>query len=526
MERRVREDSSLQRYADHDEPARGEHRAAESGLGEYLRALKAHRVIVALVILGSVIAAIAWTSVRPPQYQASARILVSPVTQDDRTFRGVQVVRDSDDPTRTVQTAATLLESNDAATRTARRLQPASSAAQVADDVSVEPLGQSDVLAVRAEAEGAQRAAQIATEYARSALLVRAEAVRRQIGRVLLDLQAQQRSLRPGSPAADELAARIIQLRASRTQGDPTLSFEQSAAPGTVMGASRALILVLSLIAGMALGAAAAVLLELTRTRVRDAEEATALFPLPILARVPNLSGRRRQAAANGSLPVDVYAQQAFQSVYLQLAKERDGGSAVMIASASRGDGKTMAAYYLASTMAFAGERVILMDCDLRSPAIGRGLGMDDNAAISDVDDLERALASDQGLPFAVVSVGPARGSLGTLEILVNRLPQLVREARRRADFVVIDTSPLGEVSDALPLLRDVDDIVIVTRAGHTDRRAYEIMRDLLYRMSAPVRGVVVVGVAPDARSSYFHGGATDARARTRGAKVKSASER
>ena len=51
-------------------------------------------------------------------------------------------------------------------------------------------------------------------------------------------------------------------------------------------------------------------------------------------------------------------------------------------------------------------------------------------------------------------------------------------------------------------------------------------MRDLLYRMSAPVRGLVVVGVEPDARSSYFHVGATDARAPTREAKVESASER
>ncbi len=62
------------------------------------------------------------------------------------------------------------------------------------------------------------------------------------------------------------------------------------------------------------------------------------------------------------------------------------------------------------------------------------------------------------------------------------------------ADFVVIDTGALGEVSDALPVAEQVDELVIVTRPGHTDRRSFALMRDLLERTGVLPTGLVVLG--------------------------------
>jgi Mrp family chromosome partitioning ATPase len=503
-------EDAFDRRADADELTATRHRAPESALSTYLLALKSHWVIFTFIVLTTVAAGVAWTSARTSSYEAVARILVSPVPADDRTFVGVQVVRDSGDPTRTVQTAATLVESHEAAARTARRLGPGWSAEQVSAAVTVEPLGQSNVLAVRAEAETPEEAAQVATQFARSALAARSQAVRSQVAAVIPELEAQQRALGPASSTAADLATRISQLRASQSQGDPTLTLEQPAPRGAVVGASGSLIIVLSLIAGVALGAAAAVLLELTRTRVRDPAEASALFPLPILARVPKVSGRGRNAA----LRRDGALQRAFQTVFLQLGEDGDG-RAIMLTSASRGDGTTTSAVHLASTMAFAGKRVILLDFDLRSPGAAQVLGMGWSATILDVADpqaaLDQALTPVPDVPLRVLSVGPVSAAPGVIESLVARLPALLEEARRRADFVVIDTAALGEVSDALPLLRAVDDIIIVTRPGHTDRRAYEAMRDLMQRMGAPVRGLVVVdGTQNDLSSNFRRSGRRD----------------
>jgi polysaccharide biosynthesis transport protein len=522
------EDAS-HRGADADEPAATRQRAPEPALSTYLRALKSHWVVFTLIVLGTVGAAVAWTIVRAPSYQATARILVSPVPADDRTFVGVQVVRDTGDPTRTVQTAATLVESKDAAARTADRLGPGRSAGQVGAAVTVEPLGQSNVLAVRAEADTPEQAARIATEFARSALVVRSEAVKSQVADLIPELEAQQRALGPESSTSADLATRIFQLRASQSQGDPTLLLEQTAPPGALVGVSRSLIVVLALIAGVALGAVTAVLLELARTRVRDTEDARALYPLPILACVPKVSGRGRLAASNGSLRLDRSLQRAFRAVVLELVKDGDG-RAIMLTSASRGDGTTTSAVYLASTMAFAGKRVILVDCDFVWPAAAGMLGMDPSAPTVELRDpltaLEQAWSPLPEVPLSVVSIAPLDTDPGAIEALVGRLPALIEEARRRADFVVVDTAALGEVSDALALLRVVDDVIIVTRPGHTDRRAYEGMRDLIQRMGASVRGLVVVGGTENDPSATLRRSEGRGRGAAPGGEARSAPER
>ena len=68
-------------------------------------------MLVIVVTLAAIGASIAWIALRPPTYEATANILVTPLAQEDQTFLGLHVVREAGDPTRTVQTAATLIKS-------------------------------------------------------------------------------------------------------------------------------------------------------------------------------------------------------------------------------------------------------------------------------------------------------------------------------------------------------------------------------------------------------------------------------
>jgi hypothetical protein len=83
------------------------------------------------------------------------------------------------------------------------------------------------------------------------------------------------------------------------------------------------------------------------------------------------------------------------------------------------------------------------------------------------------------------------------LEQIGRRLPDLIAEARTRAAYVLIDTSPLGEVGDALRLVHSVDDIVLVARLNHTRVADVEVVRDLLLRVGNPATGYVLVGGRP-----------------------------
>jgi Mrp family chromosome partitioning ATPase len=76
----------------------------------------------------------------------------------------------------------------------------------------------------------------------------------------------------------------------------------------------------------------------------------------------------------------------------------------------------------------------------------------------------------------------------------MRRIPEFIAEAKQLADFVIIDTAPLGAVSDALRVAGAVDDVVLVVRPGHTDRSEVRRARELLERLHHTPTGLVVVG--------------------------------
>jgi MinD-like ATPase involved in chromosome partitioning or flagellar assembly len=84
------------------------------------------------------------------------------------------------------------------------------------------------------------------------------------------------------------------------------------------------------------------------------------------------------------------------------------------------------------------------------------------------------------------------------LEAIQRRIPELVRRAHEVADYVVIDTAPLGEVSDALRIASVVDDVLLVVRPGHTDRSHLERTREILENTGHRPSGLVVVGDIDD----------------------------
>jgi hypothetical protein len=109
------------------------------------------------------------------------------------------------------------------------------------------------------------------------------------------------------------------------------------------------------------------------------------------------------------------------------------------------------------------------------------------------------------GLPaLSVLSTSVAEGDVALVEALSRRLPELIAEARELCNYVVIDTAPLGEISDALRLVGDVDSIIIVTRPGHTNRVHFEITRDLLARTAYTPAGFLVIGASAPRTSAYY----------------------
>lgn len=479
--------------------------AAEAGqrhLATYIGALRAHWLLVLLVTLAALIGSVAVLAFSTREYAATSEVLVSPLLRDDQTFIGLDLVRDSGDATRNVQTAAALLDSPQVAESTARRLGPGHDGPGVLRAVEVVPKGESDVLEVTATAADPDLAARMANTFASTALDLRVRRLQRQLDSLVGQLDARLRAEGTNDAAAAAIAERLAQLdalRAART--DPTLSMVRSAEPPTApIGAPPWLIVVAGLMGGLLLGALAAFGMRTIDRRISDQEELSSIYPIPLLTGVPHVSSRDRRGATE--LPPEAF--EAFRTLATQL-EDYGTGRSILVTSASSGDGKSTVAANLALALVEAGKRVVLVDLDVRKPELSEALsdarngsgphaGGDGTAAGPII-----SFARDPRIRLLPAALGASR------ESLMRRVSALVPEAMRTADYVVIDSSPLGEVSDALPVASYVDDVLVVARLRHTDRSSLQVTRDLLQRSGVVPRGLVLVGEALHHTSSSYY---------------------
>lgn len=163
-----------------------------------------------------------------------------------------------------------------------------------------------------------------------------------------------------------------------------------------------------------------------------------------------------------------------------QLHKSTDL-SVVAISSPGVADGKTTTAINLAGALAQAPDaRVLLVDADLRGAALASHLGLDDGAGPGLVDAILDAnlTLSDvvQGRPHLNLSVLPAgRVPSAPYEVLKSpRIGELLVEARRRYDYIVLDTPPLVSIPDCRVIGKWVDGFLIVVAAHSTGRKLLE----------------------------------------------------
>ena len=198
--------------------------------------------------------------------------------------------------------------------------------------------------------------------------------------------------------------------------------------------------------------------------------------------------------------PTSLEAEQ-YQALRLKLESlQRSRGVRVMaITSPGVKDGKSVTAINLAAALAQgSGARVLLIDADLRRPAVGRYLEIGGKQALGladIVDDPNRPLSD------AIVNAGPHRfdvvpagSAVAPIHELLRspRLGTLLQEVREQYDYVLLDTPPLGPVSDCALLARWIDGVLLVVAAHRTSRKLLEEALNLLEGGS--VLGIVFNG--------------------------------
>ena len=185
--------------------------------------------------------------------------------------------------------------------------------------------------------------------------------------------------------------------------------------------------------------------------------------------------------------------------------------SILAVSAPTVGDGKTTTAINLAGTLAQASEaRVVLIDTDLRRPALHRYLGLGEvrHGLVDAILDPTLTLVDVvQPCPPFNLSVLPAGAPTSSpYELLKSsRLGQLFEEARLRYDYVVVDTPPLVPAPDCRIISKHVDGFLLVVRAHKTRTTLFDEAARLLG--SSKVVGVVFNGSDESALEEYYAAG-------------------
>jgi Mrp family chromosome partitioning ATPase/capsular polysaccharide biosynthesis protein len=449
-------------------------------------------VVVVVLVCGAAAGVVA--SSRAPSYTAQAQILAKPFSGDDSTLFGVRLLQNSGDPTRDVETAITLLTSPATEATTARRLGGGTTQREVHEHVSLSAIGGGNVIGVEGEAGDPAAAVRLADTYARAAIDARDAEVAQEARTAIAQIDGRDEP---------QLVAPRQQLRSLRDQGDPTLLFSQPAAiPEGPDGPADWLVVLAAMVAGGLLAVVGVLLLERVDRRVRDRAGLLRRVPVPVLTGVPSPRGRR-------GIDMPPAVREAFRTLQIQLdLRPTSTCRRILVTSASAGDGKTTTVLNLAFALVSAGHRVIVVDFDLRKPDVAHQLGVERPTGVATTiatgQPLAEIMRSAPRLPpLRVVQVSSGPGDVALLPTLARRMETVLAEAADVADYVLLDTSPLGEVSDALPLIEHVDDVLVAGRPGSTDGRALDAMGGLFDRAGVVPTGWVVMGA--DAMASAYY---------------------
>ena len=489
----------------------------QEGLSRYLDTIRERIWLVVLTVAITTGVAILYVATATKSYEAESGLLVTPVPPEAELLVRVGLISESSDPGRDVQTVARLVTTTEVAARAQQELDGVEEAEGTPQDllhhVTAEPVAESNIVSITGDASTADNAARVSNAFAQAIIDERTADLHKRV-RDQLDLLRSQADTTGSSPA---ITTQISQLEGLLSGQDPTLQVATEAVPPTKQASPRPVLSIAGgILAGIVLGIGAAFARQALDPRLRREDQLRRLFNLPILARVPR-EGRRGRARPLAPGALSAAASEAYRSLRGTLAisarAHAELGRSILVTGSSASDGKTTTAVNLSAALAAAGARVILIEADLRRPSIGRTLDVEASSGVVSVlletTPLEEALVVTErygpnlGLLLADID-GEAMGDMIGELFVPSAAERLLDRAHRLADYVIIDSPPLTDVVDALPLARGVDQVLLVARIGNTRLDKLTQLGELLAENRIRPAGVVLVGT-PRPKSSEYH---------------------
>ena len=305
-----------------------------------------------------------------------------------------------------------------------------------------------------------------------------------------------------------------ISLAATADKGKliamPLYSGQVSPRKGIILGAA--------FILGLLIPFAILFVIELMRYRIEGREDVVQLTRVPLVADVP-VANEKAKTAAGIVVQADRNSQmdevfRALRTNVLFMMKENE--KIILFTSGISGEGKTFLAANLAVSYALLGKKVVLVGCDIRKPALGRLFGTSNSK-----QGLTNLLRAEHVTPELLHKETCASGVHPGLDLLLsgpippNPTELLSRKNLKEAldllsaeyDYIILDSAPIGLVSDTLQIARFANVSCFVCRADYTPKANLELLDSLAQENKLPNACVILNAVDMSKRKyGYYYG--------------------
>lgn len=434
-------------------------------LPELLAALRRHRFVFALCVLAGIGGGIYHGSSTPKTYKATASTVISvPAGQGIQdALAGAQLSR------QLLGTYAEVATSRQVAEKVVQSLGLSESAEAVRGKISAAAGDNTYLIEVSATDGDPVRAASIA------------------------------------DAAALALASEIADLEAGKTDPVRAQLLDHALVPGGPVAPRPKRDAAAGLLLGLLAGGSLLVLIEALDRTVKLPAQGTAAFDAPLLGVVSRRRGGLGLVAATDQHSPEAEAIRAIRTSVRFLDPDHHL-QVLLVTSPSEGSGKTTLAANLAVSMASGGERVLLIDADLRRASLTELLGLERSVGVSTVivrsSTLDESIVKWQDfIDVLPAGVHPPNAA----ELLGSEaMAQVLETVAGRYDMVVIDAPPVLPVTDPVVLSTQVDGVIMVVRYGRTTRGGAAEASRRLVSVGARVAGFVLNAV-PHSESQVYY---------------------
>jgi capsular exopolysaccharide synthesis family protein len=273
----------------------------------------------------------------------------------------------------------------------------------------------------------------------------------------------------------------------------------------------KALIALLGVVGGMMVGSAIALLREGGDHTFRRAEQIESATGLPVMAMVPQVAGRTPPAMQVLRQPTSAYSE-ALRRLHIgvELSEAATSPKTILFSSATPSEGKSVMVSSLGRLLASNGKRVLLIDCDWRSPRLHQIFRFSNRDGLASLladkeAQLDNVIHHDALSGVDVMPAGPWSPRSAHL-LGSEHMRHLLEALEPHYEFIILDTPPALVTADVMALSRLVEKVVFVVRWGHTRQEAVLEALKQIIDAQGDVAGVVMSRVVSKQYRQYSYG--------------------